>query len=288
MRLFQIGFVQNKAGRHMGNGFKTGIAQGARRCQLAQRIGGIDQGDEDRRALGQAFLQKRQFFDLLGGDFKRQVLQKFTGRIGHQVRFGGAKKMGSIHERASRRVSPQNGWNGPYSPKYLRQQQYETDHLPCHKSVFDCDMALMDKVPELSQRCGPRRKPMFGDKPKDVPQPFALILVPEFTMMPVTSAIEPLRLANRMSEKALYRWTMHSVDGQPVAASNSILTMVNGDLETVPPHATIIVCAGLNVQHHSDKRLMSWLRKTARRGNDIGAVCTGRPSAGGSRHSRRL
>ena len=58
---------------------------------------------------------------------------------------------------------------------------------------------------------------MFGDKPKDVPQPFALILVPEFTMMPVTSAIEPLRLANRMSEKAPYRWTMHSVDGQPVA-----------------------------------------------------------------------
>ena len=78
---------------------------------------------------------------------------------------------------------------------------------------------------------------MFGDKPKDVPQPFALILVPEFTMMPVTSAIEPLRLANRMSEKALYRWTMHSVDGQPVAASNNILTMVNGDLETVPPPA---------------------------------------------------
>ena len=94
-------------------------------------------------------------------------------------------------------------------------------------------------------------------------------------MMPVTSAIEPLRLANRMSEKALYRWTMHSVDGKPVAASNGILTMVNGDLETVPPHATIIVCAGLNVQHHVDKRLISWLRKAARRGNDIGAVCTG-------------
>ena len=41
------------------------------------------------------------------------------------------------------------------------------------------------------------------------------------------------------------------------------------------PHATVIVCAGLNVQRHSDKRLISWLRKTARRGNDIGAVCTG-------------
>jgi transcriptional regulator GlxA family with amidase domain len=91
------------------------------------------------------------------------------------------------------------------------------------------------------------RKTMFGDKPKDVPQPFALILVPEFTMMPVTSAIEPLRLANRMSEKALYRWTMHSVVA--AGAASNILTMVNGDLE-ITAHATIIVCA-ITVQHHS-------------------------------------
>lgn len=116
---------------------------------------------------------------------------------------------------------------------------------------------------------------MFGDKPPQLPQHFALVMVPEFTMMPVTSAIEPLRIANRLSEKTLYRWTMHSADGQPVAASNGILAMVDGDLSGVPEHATVIVCGGLNVQRHADKRLTAWLRKTARRGHDIGAVCTG-------------
>ena len=116
---------------------------------------------------------------------------------------------------------------------------------------------------------------MFGDKPKQLPHEFALILVPEFTMMPVTSAIEPMRIANRLAEKNLYRWSMHSVDGQAVAASNNILTMVEGDLTAVPDHATVIVCAGLNVQRHTDKRLLAWLRKSARRGVDIGAVCTG-------------
>lgn len=116
---------------------------------------------------------------------------------------------------------------------------------------------------------------MFGAKPKDLPQTVALILIPEFTMMPVTSVIEPLRIANRLSEKTLYRWTLHSVDGQPVAASSHILTMANGDLETISLDATIIVCGGLNVQQHTDKRLVSWLRKTARRGAVIGAVCTG-------------
>ena len=116
---------------------------------------------------------------------------------------------------------------------------------------------------------------MFGDKPKQLPQHVALILMPEFTMMPVTSAIEPLRIANRLSEKTFYKWSMHSVDGKPVAASNGILAMVEGDLATVPEQATVIVCGGLNVQRHADKRLAAWLRKGARRGNDIGAVCTG-------------
>lgn len=116
---------------------------------------------------------------------------------------------------------------------------------------------------------------MFGAKSQSQPQAIALVLVPEFTMMPVTSAIEPLRHANRVSGKPLYTWTLHSLDGQPVMASNGIVTMVNGDLESVPPDAAVIVCSGLNAQHHSDKRLLSWLRKTARRGTYLGAVCTG-------------
>ena len=51
---------------------------------------------------------------------------------------------------------------------------------------------------------------MFGLKPQILPQHFAFIMVPEFTMMPVTSAIEPLRIANRLAERQLYAWSMHS------------------------------------------------------------------------------
>ncbi len=115
---------------------------------------------------------------------------------------------------------------------------------------------------------------MFGQPPRELPQRFAFILVPEFSMMPVTSAIEPLRLANRSAERQLYEWSMYSVDGQPVAASNGLITAVVGNLETVPAQATIVVCGGLNIQQHTDRRLIAWLRKVARRGNDIGALCT--------------
>ncbi len=116
---------------------------------------------------------------------------------------------------------------------------------------------------------------MFGDKPRELPQRVALIVVPEFTMMPVTAAVEPLRLANRHAEKELYRWSLHSADGQAVAASNAIVTMVNGDLEAIDEHAIVVVCGGINVQKHADKRLLNWLRKAARRGMTLGAVCTG-------------
>ena len=137
-------------------------------------------------------------------------------------------------------------------------------------------MTLVDNAPHLRKK-GETGVParMFGDAPKQLPQHMAVVVVPEFTMMPVTSAIEPLRLANRMSEKTLYKWTMHSIDGQPVAASNGILAMVDGDLSAIPEDATILICAGLNVQRHTDKRLVAWLRKVARKGVNIGAVCTG-------------
>jgi hypothetical protein len=64
-----------------------------------------------------------------------------------------------------------------------------------------------------------------------------------------------------------------AVQSQP--ARIDILAMVDGDLDQIDEHDTVIVRGGLNVQHHVDKRLVNWLRKAARRGMDIGAVCTG-------------
>ena len=116
---------------------------------------------------------------------------------------------------------------------------------------------------------------MFGDKPRELPQTVALILVPEFTMMAVTSVIEPLRLANRQAERDLYKWSIHSIDAQPIAASNGMLAMAEGGLDDIDGRALVIVCGGLDIQRNSDKRLINWLRKGARRGMELGAVCTG-------------
>ena len=50
----------------------------------------------------------------------------------------------------------------------------------------------------------------------------AFLLVPQFSMMSFSAAIEPLRSANRMSESQLFEWQLVSVEGKAVMASNGI------------------------------------------------------------------
>ena len=48
------------------------------------------------------------------------------------------------------------------------------------------------------------------------PVSVAFVLVPKFTMLAFTSAIEPLRVANQLTGQILFRWQTFSEDGQPV------------------------------------------------------------------------
>src|SRR5260221_47245 len=53
-------------------------------------------------------------------------------------------------------------------------------------------------------------------------------LVPNFSMIAFASAIEPLRLANRVSGEEIFRWRLYSPDGHPVSASNGVVVTVDG------------------------------------------------------------
>jgi len=116
---------------------------------------------------------------------------------------------------------------------------------------------------------------MFGDAPQKSPHNFAFVLVPEFSMMPVMSAIEPLRLANRVAERELYRWQVLTAKGETVLASNGVTVQTDGDLAAIRPQSSIVVCGGVNIQNRLDKTLIGWLRKMARQGGEIGSLCTG-------------
>jgi transcriptional regulator GlxA family with amidase domain len=116
---------------------------------------------------------------------------------------------------------------------------------------------------------------MFGDLPAKLPQHIAFLLVPNFSMIAFTSAVEPLRLANRASGKELYRWHLYSADGKPVAASNGILLTPEGPAEQMLNYQTVILCSGIDGHLFEDKNIFAILRRADRQGADIGALCTG-------------
>ncbi len=115
---------------------------------------------------------------------------------------------------------------------------------------------------------------MLGDAPRDLPQRFSFVLLPNFSMMPVTAAVEPLRIANRLAEKQIYDWQMLTVDGEAVSASNGLTISADGGLADVRERSCIVVCGGVDIQKHASKALLNWLRKMARQGVDVGSLCT--------------
>lgn len=118
--------------------------------------------------------------------------------------------------------------------------------------------------------------PLAGPpSPPDAARVIGFLFVPQFSMIAFTSAIEPLRLANRVSGKKLYEWRLFSVDGGPVQASNNVEITVGGAYPDARRLNAAIVCAGIDVQTFSHRKLMASLRRLSSFGAEIGAVCTG-------------
>ncbi len=103
---------------------------------------------------------------------------------------------------------------------------------------------------------------------------FVFLLLQNFSMMPFTAALEPLRLANRETGKDLYRWSLVSEGGQPATASNGVVVQVDSGLEELGRDDTLLVCGGVDVKAATTRTVLNWLRREARKGVVIGGLCT--------------
>ena len=136
-----------------------------------------------------------------------------------------------------------------------------------------------------SRRIAPSTAASFGEniamrepdatEPGTPPREIVFALVPEYSHIAFSSALEPLRMANRMSGRTLYRWRIVSTGGSSVESSGNLLLQVDGSLETVESADLVLVCAGEHVQRHAGRVWLAWLRRLAQRRIPLGAVCTG-------------
>ena len=112
-------------------------------------------------------------------------------------------------------------------------------------------------------------------RPPNIPRRIGFLLVPGFSHMAFSSALEPLRMANQLAERDLYTWSMISRDGQPVAASNHLQVAADASVHDAPELDLLIVCSGIDVQEHLNRDVLNWISRLGRRGMPLGSVCTG-------------
>ena len=103
---------------------------------------------------------------------------------------------------------------------------------------------------------------------------FVFFLLPKFSLIAFTAAIEPLRLANRMAGRTIYAWRLASADGNSETCSGGVTVNVDSGLADVDREETIIFCGGVDIDKASRPEILNWARRQARKGMPIGGLCT--------------
>ncbi|HCH31756.1 MAG TPA: GlxA family transcriptional regulator [Oceanospirillaceae bacterium] len=113
--------------------------------------------------------------------------------------------------------------------------------------------------------------------PKHPNQPtrIGFFLIPQFSMLSMSAAVEPLRIANRLSKQTLYEWFFYSNESQPVPASNGVEVAATRDMTNTADLDALIVVAGIDVQNHDDPSFNQWLRHLSRKSITLGSTSTG-------------
>ena len=104
---------------------------------------------------------------------------------------------------------------------------------------------------------------------------YAFLTLPNYSMIALTSAVEPLRMANRLCREEVYTWSIVSLDGAPVAASNGLSFSPTTPLNEIGPVDVVFVCGGVDVQRVVTKDLLIALRRLAQHRVPLGSLCTG-------------
>ncbi|GHE21114.1 GlxA family transcriptional regulator [Halomonas urumqiensis] len=111
--------------------------------------------------------------------------------------------------------------------------------------------------------------------PDTAPERIGFLLLPRFAMVAFFSAIEPLRIANRIGGQTLFEWDLISRDGKPVVASNGMTLAAGYALHEMPHVPSLAVCASFEPDSSIDGELVGWLQARAADGCVLGGMDTG-------------
>src|SRR4029079_18800790 len=97
------------------------------------------------------------------------------------------------------------------------------------------------------------------------------LLIPGYALLSYAASVAPLRAANMLSGRPLYRWWNAAPGDKPAIASNgaAVLPDMKIAAESEPPDL-LLVCAGGNPAVFRERRTFAWRRRLSARNAIIG------------------
>ena len=106
------------------------------------------------------------------------------------------------------------------------------------------------------------------------PAHYVFVLLDRFTLACFSSAVDALRLANRMAGVTLYSWELMGDGGEQATCSAGIGVRLDRNLDEIGRDDTVLVVGGVDVARATTARVRGWLRREARKGVTMGGLCT--------------
>ena len=104
---------------------------------------------------------------------------------------------------------------------------------------------------------------------------YGFLLLPNYSMIAFSSAIEVLRMANRLRKEELYEWPIYTMAGEPVHASNGLLITPDGHINQAQDLDVLFVCSGIRVAKVWNDPLRQCLQRFGQKKVVLGGICTG-------------
>ncbi len=101
------------------------------------------------------------------------------------------------------------------------------------------------------------------------------LLLPNYSLIAFSSAIEPLRMANLITGENLYEHSLISHDGKAVASSAGVVTKVDCGIRDAIQIDTLFVVGASPVARTGNENIIAWLRQQKQNKAALGGIGTG-------------
>lgn len=110
-------------------------------------------------------------------------------------------------------------------------------------------------------------------------QHFGFFLVPGYSLVALSCAIDVLRAANLEIDRPFFSWTLigekNKTEGSQIVASSAGIETNYIDINDAPDFDVIAICGGRKTHLYSSQRAEKWLKSQARKSKKIGAISDG-------------